>query len=606
MDPTLVVLAFRSAVRLVHAGEAAFGQYARDREALLPVVQAIAFPAADLIRGEFETQPELIRDEIRPYWESFIKKGGARLAGDADVMAAEYARVQARKRPDGKQAPDEITGIWIVTQWSKAATPVGPIARVVLTIVDVAAEFAGQNPAIFGVGGSAEILVQALAMHIAELVPDDTQDLGPRNLLGQKLAGIFLKAGLSALNEHPEAVIENAHVQSLVKSTLPKLIEALPSGLGQVEWRNVVETLLGPVASEALKAVAENPQAFFGRKFADDDLLGALTRTFLLKAADVGIGEIFSRAGAVTIYKSVLKLASRRPELFLGTPADTTGKLVTTLFHDLTATLAESSPPFDEDLVGELAASTLETVAGEGSALLDPDKPWQNVLSVTLTPVLAAISGALKQHDSGALKRLVSGDALKEMVRIVVTQIARTPGMVTSTDNAEVNALVSAVAGAMAQDDNLLLSHDDWMQILAVAAQEVAANPGRLVPKKIGGAARNLLAELLGDLASVAADQWKQRGRAGSVLFGPTLREAMTIALRAAAGNAAAALANRAGLKDLAAKLSDVVAAKPGQFGSKEWLRLYRALIVKVLESGALAKLDDATIRAVLSAGENT
>jgi hypothetical protein len=90
------------------------------------------------------------------------------------------------------------------------------------------------------------------------------------------------------------------------------------------------------------------------------------------------------------------------------------------------------------------------------------------------------------------------------------------------------------------------------------------------------------------------------------VLFGPTLREAMTIALRAAAGNAAAALANRAGLKDLAAKLSDLVAAKPGQFGSKEWLRLYRALIVKVLESGALAKLDDATIRAVLSAGENT
>jgi hypothetical protein len=238
--------------------------------------------------------------------------------------------------------------------------------------------------------------------------------------------------------------------------------------------------------------------------------------------------------------------------------------------------------------------------------LLDPDKPWQNLLASTLTPTLTAIADALKQHDTGAAKRLVSGDALKEMVRIVVAQIARTPGMVTSTDNAEVNGLVSAVAGAMAQDANLLLSHDDWMQILAIAAEEVAANPGRLIPKKIGGAARNLLAELLGDLASVAADQWKQRGRTGSVLFGPTLREAMTIALRAAAGNSAAALANRAGLKDLAVKLSDLVAARPDQLGSKEWLRLYRALIVKVLESGAIKKIDDTIVRTVLSAGENT
>jgi hypothetical protein len=606
MDPTLVVLAVRSAVRLVHAGEAAFGQYARDREALLPVVQAIAFPAADLIRGEFETQPELLRDEIRPYWESFIKKGSARLAGDADVMAAEYARVQALKRPDGKSAPDEITGIWIVTQWSKAATPVGPIARVVLTIVDVAAEFAAQDATIFGIGGNAEILVQALALHIAELVPDDTQDLGPRNLLGQKLAGLFLKAGLSALSEHPEAVIESAHVQSLVKSTLPKLIDALPGGLEQVEWRNVIEALVGPVASEALRAVAQNPQAFFGRKFANDDLLGALTRTFLLKTADVGIGEIFSRAGAVSLYKATLKLASQRPELFLGAPSDTTDKLVAALFHDLSAALAQSSPPFDEDLIVELAGSAIDTVAREGSALLDPDKPWQNLLASTLTPTLTAIADALKQHDTGAAKRLVSGDALKEMVRIVVAQIARTPGMVTSTDNAEVNGLVSAVAGAMAQDANLLLSHDDWMQILAIAAEEVAANPGRLIPKKIGGAARNLLAELLGDLASVAADQWKQRGRTGSVLFGPTLREAMTIALRAAAGNSAAALANRAGLKDLAVKLSDLVAARPDQLGSKEWLRLYRALIVKVLESGAIKKIDDTIVRTVLSAGENT
>jgi hypothetical protein len=605
VNPTLVLMAVRAALRLGRAGQQAFGQYARDRDAMLPLLNIVQFPKRDLVRGFFEINPDLISSDLRGYWESFIRKQGARrLAGDFDVVAAEYVRLQALEDAKVKPLADEFAGLWMVQQWSRGEEPPGPVARVVLTIVDVAAEFAAHDPTLFGVGGNAEVLVKALATRVADLVPDTADALGPRNLLGERLAGLFLKAGLGALSEHPEAIVEDAHLQRLVASTLPKLVESLPATLDkQVKWRNVVESLLGPVASEAMRTVVENPQAFFGGKFGDDDLLGALTRTYLLKAADVGLQDVLTKAGAVQLYKATVQLAAARPELFIGKADDASEEFVAAVFHDLALTLELSVGPLDRQLIATLAATTIETAAREGASLLDPGKPWRNVVSQTLTPVVAALAEALRAGESGALMRLRSGANVEAMVRIVVAQMARTPGMITSTDNIEVNRLVSAIAGAMAKDEHLLLSHEDWMGILAIAAQEVAANPGRLVGVTGSGAAASLLATLLSDLLFVASEQWKQNGRAGgTVLFGATLREAMLITIRATAGQSAAALLNAAKVKELAAQLTELVATKAGRYGSKEWLCLYRALIMQVVESGSVAQLDEATIDAALAA----
>jgi hypothetical protein len=609
MDPTLVVMAVRAAIRLGRAGQQAFGQYARDRDVLLPLVEKTKFPKRAIIVGFFVANPNLINSELRPYWESLSKTSGApHLAGDFDVVSAEYARLQALSNADANPLADEFTGLWMVKQWAAGEEPPGPIARVVLTIVDVAAEFAAHDPRLFGTDGNAEMLVKALATRVADLVPDDASELGPKNQLGERLAGIFLKSGLGALSEHPEAILEEDHLQSLVKSTLPKLVDSLPASLDkQVQWRSVVETLLGPVASEAIRSLAGNPQAFFGERFGEDDLLGTLTRTYLLKTADVGLAEIFTKTGAVQLYKATLALAASRPELFIGQADDTSERFVTAVFRDIALTLENTSPPLDHRLISELAAATLETVSREGSALLDPDEPWHNVVAQTLTPVLTAVADALKNSNAGALRRLGSPENIQSMVRIVVAQIARTPGMITTTDNVEVNRLVGAIAAAMAADENLLLSHEDWMAILAVAAAEVAANPGRLIGVSGTGAAGTLLSTLIGDLLTAAAAAWKKRGRAGgTVLFGATLRDAALISIRAAAGQSAAALLNSAKVKELAAQLTELVAAKASELGSKEWLCVYRALITQVIETGDLPQLNEATISAALAVGANT
>jgi hypothetical protein len=352
-----------------------------------------------------------------------------------------------------------------------------------------------------------------------------------------------------------------------------------------------------------MTVVAQNPRAFFGQRFGDDGLLGPLTRTYLMKAAEQGLDATFTKAGVVSLYRATLAFAAARPDLFIGTPDDATERFLTAVFQDLATVTRNHSPPFDTNLLAQLGATTLEIAGRQASTLIDPTKPWENVLGQMLTPVVAATVNALRTGNSGGLKQLASPASIEAFIRIIVTQIARTPGMITSTGNVEVNRLVAAVAAAMAADENLLLTQDDWLTIVAAAAEEVAANPGRLLGIKGTGTDGTLLSIVLGDLIKVASEQWKKSGReGGAVLFGPTLREAVIVAIRASAGQAADAMFNAAKLKQLATQITTLVAEKAGKYGSKEWLCLYRVLITQVILTGALADpLDETTINAALA-----
>ena len=73
--------------------------------------------------------------------------------------------------------------------------------------------------------------------------------------------------------------------------------------------------------------------------------------------------------------------------------------------------------------------------------------------------------------------------------------------------------------------------------------------------------------------------------------------------LRVAAGNAEAALTNAAALQQLAEAVGTIVTANPGRYGSKEWLRVYRALIQRVLRDGSVGVVDVETVESILAGG---
>jgi hypothetical protein len=68
---------------------------------------------------------------------------------------------------------------------------------------------------LFGVGGSGERLIGALARSLTDIVPDDMEET-PRNTLGQRLATSFLQAGLGVLVEHSSVVVQDERLQVLV------------------------------------------------------------------------------------------------------------------------------------------------------------------------------------------------------------------------------------------------------------------------------------------------------------------------------------------------------------------------------------------------------
>jgi hypothetical protein len=190
------------------------------------------------------------------------------------------------------------------------------------------------------------------------------------------------------------------------------------------------------------------------------------------------------------------------------------------------------------------------------------------------------------------------------LARTFLAQVVQTPAMLAG-DNQEVQTLIQSVAQALVQDKNVLLSPEDWLQIAAVVGQEVAANPQRLLkrlPVQGGSPEMTLSMALMTDLLSVATLDMTSGGRqAGSVLFGATLREAMIIALRVASGSADQAIKNRPVLQSLAESISQLVRTQPGQYGSQEWLRLFRVLSSQVLQSGELPSLTEQFVSHILT-----
>lgn len=602
MDPVLVVSAIRAAVRLGNVSAEAIGQYARDREVLLPAVRTIRLPDDVTLRAHFKTNIVEVTEDLKEYWDSFKDPKGTPHPCARDALSAAYAKWSIKNAGTIPESIDGATGYWMIKQWG-TDRPIGPAAKVILTMADVALEFAARDPSLLGLQGRGEAVVKALASQIAHLIPDNLDELGSPNHLGATLTGLFLRGALQALASNPGLVVEEEHMKKLVENSLPILIKELDKAgkLDQYTLRNLVETLTGPIAEVAIKVAAEYPSSFFGNKFGNDTLLGVLTRTYLLKVAEAGTRKALTKSSAIELWKATLALAAKQPNLFLDDPESNSERFISSLFSALATALDKCAPTFGEELVTRLAATALDTMSKDIGLLVGGSKPWDEVATKILPTVLLALQDALERGDKGALKRLVSGDMLTEFVRIVLSQAARTPGMLIDTENEELKRIVGAVAKLMADDDSLLLSNNDWLFIAAAVAEEAAANPERLFGFRDGENRTDVVVPLIKSLITVAANQWRTYGRAkGAVLFGNTLREAIVIVVRAASGNTISALKNNVALEKLANQIGEIVLQNTGKFGSKEWLRLYRTLVPRVLETGSVGELDASAFEAIL------
>lgn len=622
LTPSLVFFAVRSLARLGTAAEAAYRQNVRaaSLHVRLPP-EAILNPLEFSITVLEDNAGERLEAPGGDLADCFDADGSvqddphaqSRLieAAEAYWPGSEWAHRDKLELADGQRLerePAGAAGYVTLKQWADGAGPPNALARVGIALADIVLDFANTNPGVFGVGSNEEKLIAAVTLNLRELLPDPDAPADWRGDFSERVTSIFFQAGLKTLSEHADLIIEQDHLAALAKGTITPfvaLFEEAADDTGKLPGLlEVRDTLFGPVAKAAVTTVIAHQTAFLGEKFDPEQVVGAVTAAVLKAAVEDDVRRVFGKDGLTRIYSAVLGVVAERPELFVKGDSATV-ELSRDLVQRLAGTIKDAPPPFRDALSADLAIDVIEVFGEHLSRRLDQDRPWEAAASAALDSVVAGLKEGLQPGGAG-LQAVFSREQLRGIVKIVLVQAAKTPGMIVGHGaNQEVKNIIASVSRILSNADTDLLSQEAWHDVVVVALAEAAKNPGVLFSIDTDEPEAQLAVKLLSDLLAVSSQSLgadRQR-RLGVLLFGNTLRDAMIELLKTSVRNAQAAATNegRQGATRLAERLNDFALAQEGKIGADQWLLLYRRYIAQVIEEGQIPDWTDAQLTEILS-----
>ena len=610
MNPTLLIFGIQATLRAAQAGADLYGEHARDRKVFLPNLELPEASRRGQLIQFLKDNPDIASadHELSKIWDAEhneLKIMDKELVDAACIIMLEHkAKDQLIKQ--GKDAKDLdhearmlATGR-MIEQWREERKPPSALIRMALTLTDIGLEFVSSYPSLLGIGSRGEKLIVAFAQNMSVLIPEDTAGFGSKANFADRMLGIFLRAGLGTLASNSATVFKNEDIAMLLAGVTKPIVAALPDSIGDMyRYRDLVDALAGPSAEAAFKILAENTDTYLGKDFAKDKALGAVTKALFEEimtiTQDGSIVDVFSEQGLIRLYQANLGVAVERPGLFIGGDESKQSQLFRELLSGAAGTL-RAHPRFKGPLGASLAAMAVEVVGNNAPALLklNPEDPWEKVAEVVIKQFTTGLAETLNDVDAdglpkGALKSF-SNRQLLELGRALLTQVVQTPGMV-GIQRSELQAIVAGMAEAMAADDNLLLSADEWIKIAGVAAQKAASNPGRLFGLSADDPDEALAVMVIKKVLTEAGHAWTEVGRANHpVLFGSTLQATIEAALEALTGNVSALVARPDHVDRFLQILLKTASESPQAFGSEGLLKAFRIFIADVLASGTVPK----------------
>lgn len=613
MNHALVVFGIQATLRAAQVGADLYREHARDRKVFLPNLDLPEGSQSDQLFLFLKENRQLIGttkafSDIWNEQHQLISTDDKKLIDDAYAQMLQHKAAMELKK-EGKDEEDikiesqMLAAGRMVEQWREERKPPSAFVRMALTLTDIGLEFVASDPSIFGVGNRGEKLIVAFADNMKDLIPDNVAEFGPENTFADRVLGIFLRAGLSSLSSNASMVFSDDDVARLFEGVTKPIVDTLPGSIHkQMDYRKIVDALAGPSAEAAFKILAENTENYLGKDFSRAKALGAVTEALFEEISEFsGEGNmvnVFSEQGVIRIYQAALGVAVERPGLFIGED-DSAEKL---LYKDLlrgTADTLRKYPRFKGPVGSSLVAMAVEVVGHNAPSLLklNPEKPWEKVAITAIDQVTASLSDALENPGpdglpKGAFKAF-SDEQLLELGRVVLTQVAKTPGML-GVDKVELQNVIAGVAEVMAGDDNLLLSADEWLTIAGVAATKASANPGRLFGISPEDHTKAMAVTVIGSILKVAGNAWTEGERSDHpLLFGETLKAALTAVIDTMGGNISG-LYNQPEIvdkffKDLLKKASK----NPEKYGSDSIIKIIQSLIGSVLAKGVLPTNDE-------------
>jgi len=602
MSPLAIVFGIQSIMRLGNAGRRAYQDKAIDADMVLPDIDTATLETPQ--RALLILQDAILDGRLS---ESEWASDHDLVNGNDDSAAGLAAQIRvieiATQLDAGFEQSSTYDGLAVLSQWSSAANRKTPLGRVGIELADIALDYIGANPSLFGADGNGSRLIRSVAVNLAELLPDPDDPTAPGVNFASGAIRIFVEAGLRVVNNNVDDFIDETHLQAVATSILTPLIEAVANPADSNEpWYDLRDEFLGPISAAAIDALARNQAAILGSDFKLDSGLGALTQSVLVSIKDNGLRDDFGKDGLVRVYGSMLDMVMLQHDLFLGDADSKADHLVRKILLDSATTLKSNTPPFNKPLAVELVASALETVSANAATLvpnIDADQWTETVADlgeVIIREISTGLATGLASGDPKSFQRMFSNDQAAELLHIIVEDVATTPGLVADGKSPEIRALVEIIARAMAAQNGHLFSADNWLDVAAIATGEVVSNPNRLVKLDQDNAGQQLLYQLITEVMNAAAEAAVTGRAGGSVLFGPLLVEVIRSVLETAAGNAARALQNVAELKEFITTLATVSQTLKDSLGRQEWLYLFRKHVAAVIDSGELPDLDPQTL----------
>jgi len=607
VSPETVLFAIKALARLGTAARKSYEDAVIGQDISLPGLDLKPMGAAKRAASRFDNA--LLQDEIalpgarlaelRSDVELILKDGGTDeerfLAGNRLIRLSTQFYPEYRLDTRGN-------GIWIVQQWGAKGAPTTPIARMGLALVDVGLEYLVVNPGAIGLGGNADKLIAGVAGNLRDLLPDPDNLAGLGNDFAEGAIRIFVQASLIALNQQVDNIVEKESVRELSKAVLKPLIDKVAAGDSDTDkWYDIRDELLGPISEAAIGVLAEHQGELLGKSFRPETGIGAVTNSLLLAIKDNGIADDLGREGMLRIYRAALDVAIAQPNLFVG-EIEVNGKQTNigqVLLSDSAKLLKEQSPPFTRDLVIELVAASIDSVGQNAPVLFVYDGDWGKLATAAVKTVIREISTGLaagvRGQKADILGRIFNKEQANKFFKIFIDRVTANPGMIVGSEAApELRLLTTIVARAMADQNNLLLSSNDWLFVTAAVSKEVARNPNRLIRLDTEAPESQLAYMVISTLLQEAVVDFERVGRkGGSLLFGETLAEVIADSLEAAGGNAANAIKNSTALGKLTERLNRLNRVHPGCIGRREWRFLFRRFVADVLDTGQIPEYSD-------------
>ncbi|GAC13859.1 hypothetical protein [Aliiglaciecola lipolytica] len=598
MNIMLVQFAVQSIVRLGTVTKDIAEQRARNTSALLPGLDPQDLSRETIVNGIFTSNSAYKKrvqaeGDLVQYWDSNCAKS------DKDSIDCLYVAILKQSAEEGVDFEAALVpcGTTLINQFDPGRDPnLSPFARIALTAADILLEYIAINPSLASDNPNSQKLISAFSANMAAFLPN-SGDFGEKEKFAQRIASGFLRAGLKTLCAHPDWVVQEEHVKTLLSNSLTPVVNSFPTSIAeQIKWQQVTESIVGPAAKAALETLATNQHAFLGDAFLPNTAMGAVTQALLLEAAKDGLKKPFSEQRFIGLYRAMLGVAKSNPKLFVKGDQPQ-HEVARNALKSFSTVLENAAFPFNQETGTKLFAEAINVVGQNAHRFADADNQWQTLAVDIFKNLTTSMADSINKNKG--ITNILSAEKLTEIGQIVLVQISANPTLIAGP-NKEWHGVIAAITSAMAADKHLLLTANNWKVIASVAAAEAASNPARLF--KLGSSSADILgAKLITVILKSASKAMNMaNGKELSVLVGATLQEAITISLTNMSGNAKAIRDNLSLFEELLDELNELAVSFPMEIGSKEWLHLLRVLLGSVLEGISIGNLSIETANKLL------